>query len=302
MSNRRTTAVGALSGYMEQVELRKVRHSAFPLRDEVGLVDDLVASVMEKGLLEPIVVRPLDGGFEVVAGNRRLKACRKLGFSRIPCHIIELDDREAYEASLAENIDRQTLNPIEEARAFKRYVEQFGFGSASDLARKIGRSPSYVSRRVALLSLPEKIQNQLLLRSAKVGLAQELLSLDGDRRDEVTEFVAEMGGTKRSDVRKIVRLLNDERESAGPGEEKPSSYYGQEERKARTIERTLTKCITSLRMNMNRFDDALENLADDEDSWIVKEALVWQRRFMNDQADELLRLRKRFRMIFSSRL
>ena len=287
---------------MEQVELRKIRPSVLPLRTEVGPVNELAASVLEKGLLEPIVIRPFDGGFEVVAGNRRLKACRKLGFSRIPCHIVALDDREAYEASLTENLNRETLNPIEEARAFKKYVEKFGFGSASDLAKRIGKSPSYVSRRIALLSLPEKVQDQLLLRRAKVGVAQELLPLDGDRRAEVTEFVSEMKVTKKSEVRKLIRLLNDDRGIPKPGGGTPQSYYGQDERKARTIERTITKCITSLNMNMSRFDDAVENLPDDDDSWVVKEALLWQRRFMNGQVDELLRLRKRFRTIFSSRL
>lgn len=287
---------------MERIELRKLRPSASPLRNEIGSVDELVASVMEKGLLEPIVVRPVDGGFEVIAGNRRLKACRKLGFSKVTCHIIELDDREAYEASLAENLNRQTLNPIEEAQAFKKYVEKFGFGSASDLAKKIGRSPSYVSRRIALLSLPQKIQSQLLLRSARVGMAQELLSLDEDGRDEAMELVSEMRVTKKNEARKLVRLLHEGRQTSGSEGGKPQSYFGQEERKARIIERTITKCITSLRMNMDRFDDAMENLGDDNDSWVVKEAIVWQRRVMNDQTDELLRLRKKFRAIFGSRL
>ena len=143
----------------------------------MGSLEELVASIEKKGLLEPIVVRPgvepihlhadLDGllepivvrpvenGSEVVAGNRRLEACRRLKMHRIPCHIVELDDREAFEVSLVENVQHETMNPVDEARAFKRYVDDYGYGGVSELARKIDKSQEYVSNRLRLLKLPK---------------------------------------------------------------------------------------------------------------------------------------------------
>lgn len=98
--------------------------------------------------MEPLVVRPVEGWFEVVAGHRRLEACRLLNMRRVPCHIVSMDDKQAYETSLVENMQRQNLNALEEAVAFRRYVEEFGYGGISELARRIGKSQSYVIRRV----------------------------------------------------------------------------------------------------------------------------------------------------------
>jgi len=147
------------------------------LRSDLGQLDELIASIEEKGLLEPIVVRPVEDGFEVVAGYRRLEACKRLGWRRIPCHIIELDDREAYEVSLIENLQHKSLDPIEEALAFKRYVEEYGYGSVTELARRIEKSPSYVSRMIALLSLPDDVREELVRRRKSPSIAQELLNL-----------------------------------------------------------------------------------------------------------------------------
>lgn len=99
-----------------------------------------MSSIQQKGLLEPIVVRPVEKAFEVVAGNRRFEACKKLGWRSIPCHVVELDDKEAFEVSILENVQRETLNPIEEGRAYRNYVDECGYGGESELARKIGKS------------------------------------------------------------------------------------------------------------------------------------------------------------------
>jgi ParB family chromosome partitioning protein len=85
---------------MEELEVHSIHPPKFSLRSDLGQLDELISSIEEKGLLEPIVVRPVEDGFEVVAGHRRLEACKRLGWRKIPCHIIELDDREAYEVSL----------------------------------------------------------------------------------------------------------------------------------------------------------------------------------------------------------
>ncbi|MDG6919139.1 MAG: ParB/RepB/Spo0J family partition protein [Nitrososphaerota archaeon] len=289
-----------LPGYMEEIDTRRIHQSKSPLRITNDPLVELTASIMEKGLLEPIVVRPSGEYFEVVAGNRRLEACRRLKIQRILCHVVDLDDRESYEVSLTENIHRKTLNPVEEGLAFRKYVESFGYGSASELARRIDKSPSYVSRRIALLDLPKEVRDGLLLRGAKVGLAQELIPLDDEKREELTELIARTGLTKRSEVRRLVRKLALEAYDGAPGtwRQRPSEYEKTELR-AHMIERTLAKCIASLKESMGRFDQVMSSLpTDDKDFWILSEAIMWHRRSMNSQIDDLLRLRKRFRKSF----
>ena len=99
------------------------------------------------GLLQPIVVRTNNlGSFEVVAGNRRFSACKKLGWRKISRHLVELDDKSAFEVSIVENVQRHTLNPIDESLAFRKYVEQFGWGGISELSQKLSKSTSYVCK------------------------------------------------------------------------------------------------------------------------------------------------------------
>jgi ParB family chromosome partitioning protein len=97
-------------------------------------------------LLHPIVVRPRQHKFEVIAGNRRLEAVKLLKLRKINCHVIELSDKEAYEVAIVENVQHKTMNPIEEAIAFTKYVENYGRGGVSELAGRIGRSQEFVTK------------------------------------------------------------------------------------------------------------------------------------------------------------
>ena len=110
-------------GFVEEVELRLIKPSPHPLRAEVGPVTELASSIAEKGLLEPILIRPMGEAFEVVAGNRRLKACRSLGMRKVLCDIVYFVDKVAYETALVENLQQRTMNAIDEARALRKYVE-----------------------------------------------------------------------------------------------------------------------------------------------------------------------------------
>jgi len=275
-----------LSGFLEELDVRRIRPSRRGLRDELGSLDELVASIEEKGLLQPIVVRPVEEGFEVVAGNRRLEACKRLKINKIPCVVVELDDREAFEASLIENLQRKTLNPIEEAKAFKRYVDEYGYGGVSELARRIGKSHSYVSKRIALLNLPKEVQEALVRRRTTPSVAQELLSLDEEHRGRLSELIVEKNVT-RSEVRRIIKQVRE-----GYDAEPIASYhYSNVERRMRGIDRALARCIASLRVCMMRFDDALDSV--DEDEWVVRELLMQHRSFIHQQVDSLLKLKKR---------
>lgn len=287
-----------LSGYVEEVESRNIRPSRHPLRDETNPLEELVASIMEMGLLEPIVVRPVDDVFEVVAGNRRFEACKRLKFRKVTCHVVELDDREAFEVSLTENVQRRSLNPVEEGQAFKKYVDDLGYGGISELAKRIGKSQSYVSRRIALLGLSDDLKESLVCRRITPSVANELLPLDGESRTELAEFITETKNVTKTEVRELARYMAGSRKRRGDTKIPETSYYEQLEMKAHLIDRTLAKCIASLKENMKRFDDAIESLEDkDNEAWMVTELLTWQRRTMNTQVDDIVRLRKVFRTL-----
>ncbi len=117
-----------------------------PLRLDVGDLSSLAESVRRRGLLEPIIVRPLPSKskFEIVAGHRRYLACKMNHLSEIRAIVLELSDKEAFGISLEENLQRKTLDPIEEAKCFQSYVHEYGYGSVTELARIIGKSKEYV--------------------------------------------------------------------------------------------------------------------------------------------------------------
>lgn len=285
-----------LAGYVEQVETKSIRNSNRPLRKEVGQLEELMASILRRGLLEPIIVRPDGKGFEVVAGSRRLEACRRLKIRVVPCHVVDLCDRGAYEVSLTENIQRQTLSPLEEAEALKKYVDDFGYGGVSELARRIGKSQSYVSRRIALLNLPDDLREEIMRRRITPSAAVELSSLDEISKAELSQVITENGFSRRSDVRRLVRHRRHNGRHEVDSVKEKSSVGQLKSMNAYRVDRILAKCTAALKEDMAKFDEAADSFdAEDEDSWIVREALLWHKRALNSQADYLLRLRKKFR-------
>jgi ParB family chromosome partitioning protein len=300
-----------IQGFVEHIEIGKIHPSRTPLRaTDIGdnhEVEELASSIMEKGLLFPILVRPIDNNkkdgflFEVVAGNRRFEAYRKLKIKKIPCYVSEFDDKQSYEVSLVENLQRKTLDPLEEAQAFKKYVDEFGYGSISDLSRKIGKSHSYVSRRIGLLRLPRAVQEKLLVRGAQVGLAQELLSLsEGEGTAEaLTELIGKKRITSRTEVRQLVMqakknfhhedlLQKDRSDQNSPG------FFSSKEIRQHTVERAFSKYIATLKVCMMRMDDVLDSI-DEDDEWAVREILMQYRKLVHKHIDILMKLKVKTR-------
>src|SRR5919198_261901 len=177
---------------VEQIEVRMIRPSPFAIRDKFQKMtrgdDTLINSIREHGLLQPILIRPVGHGFEIVAGHRRFKACRSLRWRFIPCKLREMSDKQAYEIQLTENIQRKSMDPIEEAEAFRRYVIDFGWGGVSELAKKIGKSEEYVSHRIQLLKLSPEIKEQIIRSNLNVSQALELTTIPSDRQDEIVSY------------------------------------------------------------------------------------------------------------------
>jgi ParB family chromosome partitioning protein len=142
-------------------------------------ISELAESIREKGIVQPLVVRKMGDGYELVFGERRLRAARKLALEKVPCIIVDIDDRELLEIALVENIQREDLNLIEEALAYQALMEQFGMSQA-DVAAKVGKSRSAVANAVRLLRLPERIQHMILEGKITGGHARALLAVHGE--------------------------------------------------------------------------------------------------------------------------
>ncbi|MCB1481788.1 MAG: ParB/RepB/Spo0J family partition protein [Rhodobiaceae bacterium] len=142
-------------------------------------LQDLVNSVLEKGVVQPLLVRNSpegNGRYELIAGERRWRAAQRAGLHEVPCLIHDVDDREALELAIIENVQRADLNALEEALGYQRLIEDYSY-SQNDLARVIGKSRSHVANTLRLLKLPDDVL--ALLRSGKLtaGHARTLVSL-----------------------------------------------------------------------------------------------------------------------------
>jgi len=149
---------------------------------------ELVASVRKSGIIQPIVVRQSDTGYEIIAGERRWRAAQEAGLKNIPIVIRKATDVEAAELSLIENLQREGLNPLEEANAYRTLIEVFG-QNHDTIAAKIGKDRSTVTNTIRLLKLPTKIQQALVERKITAGHARSLLSLDSDE-EQISVFQA----------------------------------------------------------------------------------------------------------------
>ena len=166
--------------------------------DEAAL-SELADSIAEHGLLQPILVRPLpDGGYQIVAGERRWRASRMAGLSEIPAVIRELSERDAAQLALVENLQREDLNPLEEAEGYGVLIETYGL-TQEEAAKSVGKSRPAVTNALRLLSLPEGVK--ALLREGKLsaGHARALLALEDPQRiEKAALLIAEKGLSVRA--------------------------------------------------------------------------------------------------------
>lgn len=151
--------------------------------DEVALAE-LADSIAEHGLIEPIVVRPLASGYyQIIAGERRWRACRLAGFTEVPVNILDADDKTAAQLALIENLQREDLNPLEEAGGFDTLMKTFGL-TQDEAAQSVGRSRPAVANALRLLKLPKSIQSLVADGSLSAGHARALLPLEQEKRQK----------------------------------------------------------------------------------------------------------------------
>lgn len=147
--------------------------------DEKALTE-LAESIKEHGLIQPILVRPIiGGGYQIVAGERRYRACRMAGLTQVPVTIRELTDEETMELALIENLQRENLNPLEEALGYKSLMEEYSF-SQEQVAKAVGKSRSAVANTLRLLNLPEDVTELVKEGKLSAGHARALLAFDDE--------------------------------------------------------------------------------------------------------------------------
>jgi ParB family transcriptional regulator, chromosome partitioning protein len=273
-----------IAGIIEDVDIYKIRQPPEYYHSTSNL-SELANSIKRKGLLQPVIIRTKqDGYFEMVAGNRRLQACKSLGWRKIICHIVELDDKQAFEISLIENIHRKSLSPVEEAYAFKSYVSELGWGGISDLAAKIGKSVSYVDKRLKLLDLPPEILEGISNSTISTSVAEELSFIDDTSKQiEFAKIALERGMSSRQ-TRNLVKEFKD----FSTYDENPSMVT-----KAELYEKTqrsFDKSITALKIALNKLAAIIEQT---EDDWIVHEILMQHKGMLSAQIDLLIREKKK---------
>jgi ParB family transcriptional regulator, chromosome partitioning protein len=173
-------------------EIRPNRSQPRKHFDESKL-QELADSIKEKGILEPLIVRKAADGYELVVGERRWRAAQKAGLREVPVLVKELEDREVLEVSLIENLQRDDLNPLEEAEAFKRLVEEFEI-SQEDLGARLGKDRTTIANTLRLLKLPSEVKDQLLQNRISSGHARAILSLETkEKQMELCNLIIQKG-------------------------------------------------------------------------------------------------------------
>jgi len=302
------------SSLVEPIEIRMIRPSQFPTRSadppDSPELESLRASIREHGLLQPIVVRPLERGFEIVAGHRRFAACRSLRWRFVLCKIVELDDKQAYEIQLTENLQRKTLDPVEEAVSYQRYVVEFGWGGVSELGRRIGKSEEYVSHRIQLLKLPDEVRQQVTSRMLGVSQAMELT--DGRLGPKVRELAQEIINNKLT-VKQVRRIKSQMKQTVadfdysgmapaaatvadGDGTQIRQQQQQSELRAAAAPKESaiVRRSILALRIALSRIDDLIEdaNRGGPQDKVELIQFLMDVRRQTHDMIDDALKYKR----------
>ncbi|MBT9140379.1 MAG: putative chromosome-partitioning protein ParB [Dehalococcoidia bacterium] len=202
---------------------------------------ELARSVEQHGILQPLIVRPANQGFELVAGERRLRAAGIAGLEQVPVVVKLLSDREMMEIALIENLQREDLNPLEEAEAYKRLLDEYGY-TQEQLAERIGKSRSAVANILRLLALHPEVRREVVDGRLSEGHARAILALSLEKQADTARKVIELGLS----VRETERLTSQLPKARSELEKKPDkdSYLADLEDRLRQV------CGTAVHVKM----------------------------------------------------
>ena len=185
----------------------------------------LADSIRDHGMIQPILVRPLDtGGYQIVAGERRWRAARMLGLDEVPVTIRELSDTETMQIAIIENLQRENLNPIEEANGYNELIEKFGM-TQEKVAKMVGRSRSAVANAVRLLTLPDRVVKMLENGEISAGHGRALLGFQNEELLIATALRAVDGGLTVRQVERAAQKSAEAKEAKGSDNKKRDNYF-----------------------------------------------------------------------------
>lgn len=197
----------------EEIAIERIRKGVWqPRRDfDKSALSDLAASIAQHGILQPLLVRSVGDMYEIIAGERRFRAAREAGLTAVPVVIVEAADREALELALIENLQREDLNPIEEAEGYQQLAEKFSL-TQEEIARQVGKGRATIANALRLLALAAGVQEWLAEGRLSVGHAKVLLGVEIEAEQE---SLARRVVLENLSVRELERLLAPRRRSAG---------------------------------------------------------------------------------------
>ena len=178
-------------------------------RFDEDAMEELISSIREHGVIQPLTVRPLDGGYyQIIAGERRWRAAREAGLDRVPVKVIEADDRKAMELALVENLQREDLNPMEEARGYETLIREYGL-TQEETAQRVGKSRPVIANLMRLLKLPSDTAQLVEDGKLSLSLARTVLELDGDElRSLAAQEIVKRDMTVKEAVKYVKWLKN----------------------------------------------------------------------------------------------
>lgn len=191
--------------YVTEIDLQEIQKNPYQPRKSIDdeKLKEMLQSIREHGVIQPVLVRKSGEGYELVAGERRFRAAQLANLEKIPAVIKDFNDNEMLEISLIENIQRENLNPLEEAEAYKRLMEEFGFNQEK-IAERLGKSRPSIANTLRLLHLEEKVKGYLREGKISAGHARALVSIeDRELQREVAQEILE----KNLNVRKVEEVL-----------------------------------------------------------------------------------------------
>lgn len=261
-------AAQQVKGIGELVPIGHLQPNPHQPRQAFEGLEELVASIERVGVLEPLLVRRTDHGYQIVSGERRYRAARVAGLGELPCIVLEVDDARALEIALIENLQREDLSPFEEAEGLQALVDQFGF-THDDVAARISKSRTTVTETLTLATIPRQVRETL--EAGDVRSKSVLLELARCDSAEVMARLAEKvvhDGLTRDDLRKLRRLAAEretepEQEEADKKVPRPprrltfrsktgitvTVYMSSEQVSLADVERSLLEAIRDLRSN-----------------------------------------------------
>ena len=204
---------------IQTLKLQQIQASPFQPRQSFSKekIEELAQSIKEKGVIQPVIVRALDNDhYELIAGERRLRAVKHLGLDEIPAIVRRVADADVLEMAIVENIQREDLNPIDEAKAYRRLATEFGF-TQDAVAQRVGKDKASISNLLRLLNLPNEVQDLLLQNLISFGHARALLSFeDSQKQIQVCKQIIQKGlsvrqiesMTQRKTLRSASRIVN----------------------------------------------------------------------------------------------